>query len=163
VLRNLGPFLAVGIAVLGVLWLALAYWALKDARARSDNVVFHLVAMVLNLVLPIFGLVVYVLIRPTMTLVEERALEIEAEVLAGPLPEAEDIRPCPACGREIEKDFVLCPYCHTRFAKRCPSCRKSVRLGWTVCPYCATNLDLGTETQGRRPAERLVAGSTEPG
>ena len=143
-LKTLGPFIVVGIAILGVLWLALAYWALKDARSRSDNVVFHLVAMGLNLVFPLLGLVVYVLIRPTMTLAEERALELEAEALAGPPPDMEDVRPCPACGRDIEKDFVLCPYCHTRFAKRCPSCRRSVRLGWTLCPYCAASLELGT-------------------
>ena len=143
-LKTLGPFIVVAIAVLGVLWLALAYWALKDARSRSDNVAFHLVAMGLNLVFPLLGLVVYVLIRPTMTLVEERALELEAEALAGPPPDLEDIRPCPACGRDIEKEFVLCPYCHTRFAKRCPSCRRSVRLGWTLCPYCAASLELGT-------------------
>jgi len=138
---------AIGIAVAGVLWLALAYWAAKDARARSDNVVFHFVAMALNLVFPLVGLVVYLLIRPTMTLVEERALELEAEALAGPAPDFEDIRPCPACGRDIEKDFVLCPYCHTRFAKRCPSCRKSVRLGWTLCPYCAASLELGSASR----------------
>jgi RNA polymerase subunit RPABC4/transcription elongation factor Spt4 len=147
VLKTLGPFVAVGIAVLGVLWLALAYWALKDARARSDNVTFHLFAMGLNLVFPLLGLVVYVLIRPSMTLAEERALELETEALAGPPPDIEDVRPCPACGRDIEKDFVLCPYCHTRFAKRCPSCRRSVRLGWTLCPYCAASLELGTVTR----------------
>ena len=144
---HLGPFIAIGIAILGVFWLALAYWALKDARTRSDNVVFHLFAMVLNLVFPVLALVIYVLIRPSMTLAEERALELEAEALAAPLPEADDVRPCPACGRDIEKDFVLCPYCHTRFAKRCPSCRRSVRLGWTLCPYCASSLELGAESR----------------
>lgn len=143
-LSHLGPWIAVGSAVLGMLWLALAYWALKDARSRSDNVGFHLFAMGINLVVPLLGLVVYLLIRPTMTLAEERALELEAEALAGPPPDLEINRPCPACGRDIERDFVLCPYCHTRFAKRCPACRKSVRLGWTLCPYCAASLELGT-------------------
>ncbi|HEY8739762.1 MAG TPA: zinc ribbon domain-containing protein [Candidatus Dormibacteraeota bacterium] len=146
-LSKLGPFIAVAILLGGVLWLALAYWALKDARARSENAAFHIVAMVINLAFPLVGLVVYVLIRPSMTLIEERALELEAEALSGVPLDSEDSRPCPACGREIEKDFVLCPYCHTRFAKRCPSCRKSVRLGWTLCPYCADSLELGTVTR----------------
>jgi hypothetical protein len=75
-------------------------------------------------------------------MVERRALELESEALTMTADE-EDVRPCPACGREIEKDFILCPYCQTRFAKRCPSCQKSVRLGWALCPYCATSLEMG--------------------
>lgn len=146
-LSKLGPFIGGAILVAGVLWLSLAYWALKDARSRSENATFHIVAMVLNLAFPLLGLVVYLLIRPTMTLIEERALELEAEALAGAPSESEEVRACPACGRDIERDFVLCPYCHTHFAKRCPSCRKSVRLGWDLCPYCAASLELGTVTR----------------
>lgn len=146
-LSKLGPFIGAGILVAGVLWLSLAYWALKDARSRSQNAAFHILAMVINLAVPLLGLIVYLLIRPSMTLIEERALELEAEALAGSPLENEEIRPCPACGRDIERDFVLCPYCHTRFAKRCPSCQKSVRLGWSLCPYCAASLELGTKTR----------------
>ena len=146
-LSHLGPYFAIAGIYGVILWMALAYWALKDARNRSDNPVFHLFAMGINLVLPLLGLVIYLLIRPSMTLAEERALELEAEALVGGPSEAEDTRPCPACGRDIEKDYVLCPYCHTRFAKRCPACRRSVRLGWTLCPYCAASLELGTVTR----------------
>jgi RNA polymerase subunit RPABC4/transcription elongation factor Spt4 len=127
-----------------VLWLATAYWALRDARSRSENPSFHLFAMGINLVVPYAGLVVYLLVRPGVTLADQRALELEEEILAGE-PEVEaGMRPCPACGRQIEMDMVLCPYCHTRFAKRCPNCSRAVRLGWTLCPYCATRLDLGS-------------------
>jgi len=146
-MKNLGTFIAIPLVALGLVYMAMVYWVLNDARSRSESPAFHILAMALNLAFPLLGLVIYLLIRPSMTLVEERALELEAEALAGPPPEETDSRPCPACGREIERDFVLCPYCHTRFAKRCPSCRKSVRLGWTLCPYCATSLELGTVTR----------------
>ena len=138
------PFILVFALYAVVLWLALAYWALKDARLRSDSPSFHLFAMSINLVIPFLGLVVYILVRPSMTIAERRAMELEAEVLAGGGGDDVEVRPCPACGREIENDMVLCPYCHTRFAKRCPSCSRAVRLGWTVCPYCATSLELGS-------------------
>jgi hypothetical protein len=124
------------------LWMALAYWALKDARARSDNPSLHLFALFVNLLLPVLGLFVYLLVRPSTTIADRQAMALEAEVLAGP-PEENPFRPCPACSREVERDWVACPYCHTRFAKRCPSCRNAVRLGWSLCPYCATNLELG--------------------
>jgi hypothetical protein len=142
VLKNLGPIPAILLIYLVILWLAIGWWALKDARSRSDAVVFHYFAIFINLVVPLLGLMVYLLVRPSTTLVERRALELEAQALTQGSDE-EDRRPCPACGREIEKDFVLCPYCNTRLAKRCPSCHKSVRLGWTLCPYCAESLELG--------------------
>ena len=139
-LKNLGPILVVVEVYLVILYLAIAYWALKDARSRSDSAGLHYFALFINLLVPLLGLLVYLLVRPGSTLVERRALELEAEALTQTSQE-EDVRPCPACGREIEKDFVLCPYCNTRFAKRCPSCRRAVRLGWTLCPYCAESLE----------------------
>jgi len=146
-LGRLGGFLLV-VALYGVaLWLALAYWALRDARARSASPPFHYFAVGINLALPLLGLLIYILVRPGTTLADERAMAMEAEALTQTAEMEEDARPCPACGREIELDFVLCPYCHTRFAKRCPSCKKSVRLGWTLCPYCASTLELGTVTR----------------
>jgi RNA polymerase subunit RPABC4/transcription elongation factor Spt4 len=127
-----------------VIWIALAYWALNDARARSDSAAFHLFAMGVNLLFPVLGLFVYLLVRPGETIADRRVMELEAEVLAGTSEEEASVRPCPACGRQIEADFVLCPYCHTRFAKRCTSCHRAVRLGWTLCPYCAHTLELGS-------------------
>ena len=124
-----------------VLWGALAYWALKDARSRTENPTFHFFALGVNLLFPLLGLLVYVLVRPSVTLAEYRSLEMEAEALSHTASE-ENMRPCPACGREIEHDFVLCPYCQTRFAKRCPDCHKAVRLGWRLCPYCAATLEV---------------------
>jgi len=127
-----------------VIWIALAYWALNDARARSESRSFHLFAMGVNLLFPVLGLIVYLLVRPGETIADRRLTELEAEVLAGTSEEESGVRPCPACGRQIEVDYVLCPYCHTRFAKRCPNCRRAVRLGWTMCPYCASSLELGS-------------------
>jgi hypothetical protein len=124
------------------MWLALAYWALQDARARSDNPSVHLFALFINLLAPLLGLFIYLLVRPGMTLLDRQALELEAEALAGPSEET-PLRPCPACGHDVERDWVACPYCHTSFAKRCPTCRNAVRLGWTLCPYCATSLEMG--------------------
>lgn len=141
-LKNLGSLLVILGIYSVVLYLAIAYWALKDARERSDSVGLHYFALFINLLLPLLGLLIYLLVRPGTTLVERRALELESQALALTDGE-EDQRPCPACGREIEKDFILCPYCQSRFAKRCPSCQKSVRLGWSLCPYCATSLEMG--------------------
>lgn len=143
-LSHLAPLLWIAAVYAVLVWLAIAYWALRDARARSQSATFHTFAMGVNLALPFLGLLIYFLVRPGMTLADIRALELEQEVLAAGPEDGPEARPCPACGREIEADFVLCPYCHTRFAKRCPRCARMVRLGWGLCPYCATPLELGT-------------------
>jgi RNA polymerase subunit RPABC4/transcription elongation factor Spt4 len=141
VLSHFGTFLVIGAIYAVILWLALAWWALQDARARSEDSAFHMFAMVINLVVPLLGLLVYMLVRPSVTLAEMRSLELEAQALTQTAKD-EDARPCPACGREIERDFVLCPYCQTRFAKRCPECHRAVRLGWRLCPYCAATVEV---------------------
>lgn len=131
-----GTFLAV-VVVLFLLffWIALAFWAYRDARRRSDSVWLAVFALAVN-ILPYVGLLLYVVLRPPRTMDEERALLLEEQALTeGP---AEVIsRPCPTCGREIELDFVICPYCRTQFARRCRACQRWLRLGWRVCPYCA--------------------------
>ena len=133
-LSHLGPLPAIGAVYAIVLWLAVAYWALKDARLRSESSTFQTFAMAINLVLPFLGLLIYFLVRPGMTLGDRRALELEQEILTFGSDDEAEVRPCPACGREIESEFILCPYCQTRFAKRCPRCSRMVRLGWALCP-----------------------------
>jgi RNA polymerase subunit RPABC4/transcription elongation factor Spt4 len=109
--------------------------------------------MGINLVFPILGLLIYMLVRPTLTLAEHRSLELEADALSHE-SEQEDMRQCPACGREIEKEYVLCPYCQTRFAKRCPECHRSVRLGWRLCPYCAATIEVATVARAAAQSRR---------
>ena len=131
-----GAFLAIVVVLfLAFFWIALAFWAYRDARRRSDSVWLAVFALAVN-VLPYLGLLLYVVLRPPRTMDEERALLLEEQALTeGP---AEVIsRPCPTCGREIELDFVICPYCRTQFARRCRACQRWLRLGWRVCPYCA--------------------------
>lgn len=120
---------------LAFFWIALAFWAVRDARRRSESPLLAVFAAAVN-VLPYLGLLLYLVLRPPRTLDEERALLLEEQALTeGP---AEVVsRPCPTCGREIELDFVICPYCRTQFARRCRGCQRWLRLGWRVCPYCA--------------------------
>lgn len=125
------------VAYVVVLWVALAFFVWRDARRRSDSVVFQLVALLLGFIPPFLGPLVYLVIRPPRTLDEQRALELEEQSLLDLEKDAIPVRPCPSCGKEIETEFIVCPYCRTQFARRCGSCDRVLRLGWGVCPYCA--------------------------
>lgn len=135
------------ILYVALLLVALAYNVVRDARRRSSSIVFAVFAFVLAFIPPFLGALIYLVIRPPRTLDEERALALEEQMLREPAPGEGDTRPCPTCGRDIEHDFVICPYCRTAFARRCAVCERTLRLGWPVCPYCATEVGVHTLPQ----------------
>lgn len=112
-------------------------WTFRDIRARSRDVLAWIMATLLVAIIPLFGLIVYLMLRPRETLAEayERSLEQEALLQAIEEPET-----CPGCGARVKSDYILCPICHTRLKQPCPSCRRPLQLHWAVCPYCGVNV-----------------------
>ena len=133
-----------------ILWVALAFYVVRDARQRSPSLSFTMFAALLGFLPPFLGPLIYFVIRPPHTLEEERALLLEEQALLEPPGDGVIVRPCPTCGREIEKEFIVCPYCRTQFARRCVNCDRSLRLGWSVCPYCATEVGAHVLTRAAR-------------
>ena len=66
---------------LGILWLALIAWVARDVIGRSRSLFFQTVMILLNMVLPVFGLFVYLLLRPPKTLMERYYDEVEMRLL----------------------------------------------------------------------------------
>ncbi len=122
-------------AVLAALWMGLVLWTFRDMRGRSRDTFAQGAAALMVAVLNIFGLLIYLLLRPRETLAEayERSLEEEA-LLQG----IEEKPVCPGCGRPAEARWQVCPHCHTRLKKQCAVCGEMLDLPWTLCPYCAT-------------------------
>ncbi len=112
-------------------------WTFRDMRARSRDVLALIVAVLMVALIPLFGLIVYLMLRPRETLAEayERSLEQEALLQAIEEPET-----CPGCGARVKSDYILCPNCHTRLKQSCPSCGRALHLRWSVCPYCGTGV-----------------------
>jgi len=135
------------VAYVAVLWVAVAYTVVRDARQRSESPTFLAFAGVLGFLPPLLGALIYLVVRPARTLEEERTIALEEAALVEPITDEAATRPCPTCGRHIEADFVICPHCRTQFARRCQACDRTLRLGWPVCPYCA-------EDVGVRPIHR---------
>jgi RNA polymerase subunit RPABC4/transcription elongation factor Spt4 len=136
-IENIISYLTVFAAVMGALfaalWLSLIIWALRDMRARTRDPFAQLMAALLVAVLPGMGIIIYLILRPPETLAEayERALEEEAL-----LQEIEERPACPGCSRTVERNWMLCPHCHTRLRKACPDCDSLMELQWNLCPYC---------------------------
>lgn len=122
------------IAVGVVFWLAIGFWAFKDAKRRIANPWLVGLATLVGLVPPLVGVLVYMLFRPPEYLdeVRERQLEIKAieERLAAGRNE------CPVCRATVEASFLVCPVCTTRLKEACAACKAPLDPLWQVCPYC---------------------------
>ncbi|CAG0988547.1 MAG: zinc ribbon domain-containing protein [Anaerolinea sp.] len=148
-----------GGAVAAALWMGLVLWTWRDMKARSREPVAQLAAALVVAVLNVFGLIIYLLLRPRETLTEayERSLEEEA-LLQG----IEEKPACPGCGRPAQNRWQVCPYCHTRLKKTCANCKELLELGWNLCPYCATVQAAPEGEPRRRAAGRTASVRSNP-
>jgi RNA polymerase subunit RPABC4/transcription elongation factor Spt4 len=122
-------------AILAAVWLSLILWASRDIRSRSDDRLARILAVVGVALLTVPGLLVYLLLRPARTLEEEYQSSLEEEALLASLSGR---LTCPGCGRPVESEWRLCPFCSTVLRKACADCGRTLDLAWNVCPYCGT-------------------------
>lgn len=136
ILSYLTIFVALAGALLAALWISLVIWAFRDMRARSRDPFAQFLAALVVAILPVVGILIYLILRPRETLAEayERALEEEAL-----LQEIEERPRCPGCSRTIEPAWLLCPHCHTRLRKACADCNSLLELQWNICPFCGNH------------------------
>jgi RNA polymerase subunit RPABC4/transcription elongation factor Spt4 len=113
-----------------ILWVAMVVWVARDVVGRSKNLIFQVFAILLTIALNIFGLLIYLIIRPQKTLVEKYHEELEHRALS----EVDEV--CPDCGKTLPLQFRFCPHCGGEARKHCKKCNKLVSKEWSVCPYC---------------------------
>jgi hypothetical protein len=118
--------------------LALVIWAYRDIRTRSRSTAAAVLTVLVVALLPLIGLIVYLLLRPRETLAAayDRALEQEAL-----LQQIEERPVCPTCSRPTQPNWFLCPACHTHLRQPCPVCHSPLELHWDICPYCGHLLE----------------------
>jgi RNA polymerase subunit RPABC4/transcription elongation factor Spt4 len=151
-IHNQGLSVAVGllVLVLVIIWLALIYWTYADARRRIDDGVLIACATLASF-FPYIGTLVYMIVRPPEYLedVHERDLEIQAaEARLAEL----GLHTCPYCDHVVEKDFLRCPNCLRKLKDPCVSCGRPLDPDWKLCPYCET--EVAGDVQPRRTARR---------
>jgi hypothetical protein len=133
--------------VLGIaFYVAIVIWTYKDARKRTDDPImvatFTAIAM-----LPVFGVLIYMLVRPSEYLADVRERELEIRALERQLGRQER---CPYCKSHIEGDYLSCPVCTTKLRQQCTGCEKPLDPRWVICPFCET--EVPGKGGGRGPA-----------
>jgi len=70
------------IAYLLLLWAALIIWTTKDIISRTNNIILQIISIILVVVLNVFGVLIYLAIRPTKTIIEKFFEDLEYEALS---------------------------------------------------------------------------------
>jgi len=70
------------VGYLVILWISLIIWTTKDIISRTNNVIYQLISILLVVILNIFGLFIYLGIRPAKTLIEKFFEDLEYEALS---------------------------------------------------------------------------------
>ncbi|MDZ7837408.1 MAG: zinc ribbon domain-containing protein [Actinomycetota bacterium] len=63
-------------------------------------------------------------------------LERELEIRKMDRQLSSETNQCPACGKLVNDDFLICPHCRKKLKNSCINCSRPLELDWKVCPYC---------------------------
>ncbi len=118
-----------------VFWFAQVGWTYRDANLRDTSGAYW---GAVTFFFPIFGLLVYLMLRPPEFKADARERELEIKTKQAML--RNNLLNCPACHKPIEKEFLICPHCRKKLKHSCPKCDKPMNLSWTICPYCKSQV-----------------------
>ncbi len=135
-----------------VLYFALIYWTLADARRRIEDPMLVGCAFVAAL-FPFVGPIVYMVLRPPEYLEDAHERELETQAAQARVRELEHGL-CPHCSYRVESDFLRCPSCLRKLKERCAECSRPLDQAWTICPYCEADVPgiAPARARRRRPA-----------
>jgi len=147
-----GTIQIVAISYMGLLWLAIIIWVTRDSINRSGSLIFQTFAILINIIVPILGVLLYLIIRPGKTNTERYYEELEHRMLMEGSGET-DIT-CEKCLTLVGEDYVFCPNCGTKVKKSCDKCGKDFPNVWSICPYCGAGHE--NKTDAKTKAKKSV-------
>jgi hypothetical protein len=120
-------------------WVMVVIWVWFDASERSSNIVFKVFSVVVSLLFNIFGLIIYLLVRPADSYEERYLNELEKKYLQ---LETSGLVKCPACSFDLEPGFVVCPRCGESVKTKCENCEMYIDGWWEFCAYCGAEREV---------------------
>jgi hypothetical protein len=117
----------------GVLWLSLIIWVARDCIERSNSLIFQVFSILLNIALPVFGLIIYLIMRPSKTLMERYYEDLEYKLIT---ENQEEFEHCPKCDEHLQSNYIYCPECEEQVKKSCHHCAEPYKMEYHTCPFC---------------------------
>lgn len=155
-------YIGLGVLVyIAILWIAIILWVTKDIINRTNNVLMQIFCISLVIFLtPIFGLVIYLIARPSKTLLEQYYEDFEINMIQTE-EDAKDIEHCPHCHAKTDTSFKFCSMCGSEISQDCISCKKLIKLQWVNCPFCGTEQEEVKDTSTTMKEEVKVKNKKE--
>ena len=138
---------------LALIWVTTVLWTYRDIRARSRDLLSQLIGVALVTALPLVGIPLYLVLRPSDTLQQAYDRQLEQEAI---LSDLHSVSACPDCRHPVQDEFMVCPYCRVSLKEPCADCGRLMTHAWRHCPYC------GTSREPARSAARLEFEGVEP-
>jgi len=120
-------------------WVTVVIWVWFDASERSSNVLFKIFSVIVTLFFNIFGLLIYLLVRPADSYEERYLSELEKKYLQ---LETSGLIKCPKCAFDLEPGFIVCPRCGKSVKVKCENCDMHIDSWWGFCAYCGAERDV---------------------
>lgn len=145
-----------------VFWIAIIIWVTKDIINRTNNVLLQILSISTVLFLTPLWVVIYLLIRPSRTLLEKYYEQGNFEPTDDDFADEEfneeetsccskeEVK-CFSCGFTISPDFHFCPNCKISLKKECTKCHKELNAEWKICPYCGNEDELSISNEEEKP------------
>jgi len=131
---NIELILRISLFYVVLLWVSILIWAVRDALNRSDSLFFHTFTILINLIPPPLGVVLYLIVRPGKTRAERYYEEMEHQILAESAEE--EITHCPKCESQANKNHLFCHNCGKKLKTKCVKCKNPFSIEWVHCPQC---------------------------
>lgn len=118
-----------------ILWIFVTLWVWTDSGERTQNRAFRIFVTVFVLPFNVPGLLIYFMIRPTLTIDEMYWAELERRYL---MYQTIDLDDCPKCGEGLMPGFNNCPACGFEIKSECTGCGVNIHRDYKFCPFCGT-------------------------
>lgn len=131
---SIGKYLLIGFFIF---WFAIVWWVWFDASERTTKVWARIASVILVAVFNIFGLIIYLIIRPDQTIEGTYWEDLERRYMKY---ETSELGDCPQCGAQLYPGFVFCSNCGYELKVQCSKCEVFVDRNYKHCPFCGNQM-----------------------
>ena len=141
------------VVALVVFWLVIIGWVWVDSSERTSKKGLKIVYILLVIFFNIFGLIIYLIIRPSETIEEIYWEDLERRYLKY---ETSELGDCPRCGSQLYPGYVFCTNCGYRLKVKCPQCGVLIDKDHVFCEYCGFKIKERATVQEEHPTVKVM-------
>jgi hypothetical protein len=125
-------------------WIAVVSWVWSDSGERTTSRSARIGYVLLVAILNVFGLLIYLLIRPSETIEAIYWGDLERRYLKYETAELGD---CPKCGCQLFPGYIFCPECGYELKVKCSKCDVYVDKNDKYCAFCRNQINTRKKTE----------------